>query len=47
MNWARFWNRLTRNADRQHAEVEEELAFHAEMKARELAGQGNCSATAQ
>ena len=40
MNWTRFWNRVTRSTDRQEANVEEELAFHAEMKTRELADQG-------
>jgi hypothetical protein len=40
MNWQRFWNRLTGSARRQEAEADEEVAFHAEMKARELVASG-------
>jgi predicted permease len=40
MNWKRLWNRLTGNVNRQQAELDEELAFHAQMRERELAAGG-------
>jgi predicted permease len=40
MNWTRLWNRLTGNARRQEAETDEEVAFHVDMKTRELVAQG-------
>lgn len=40
MNWTRLWNRLTGRPSQQEAEFDEEVAFHVDMKARELAASG-------
>ncbi len=47
MNWTRFWNRLTGRPAREEASFDEEVAFHAEMKARELTAAGLNEETAR